>query len=130
MLASLALAIAVVSSSNQSAPNVCGYADSVHLENIPITPAPPSTDIVHAVAITTNGRLIGYVFVLNNGRPWYSDGFVGRRYPEPTREESVSAMLVLGFPLSPQMGVGGVIPLTDVSLVRFMNAGFGVHTCY
>lgn len=103
--------------------------------NMPPTASPPpSTDIVHAVAITAlvdgSKWYVGWLVFRRDGRAWYLDGPVSAPFPPRAASTGVRKALGLSKFGTDHLGEGDIFKLNEVAFANVINAGFGVTSCY
>jgi hypothetical protein len=109
----------------------CRYIDQWHGTNVPISPALPATDIVHAVSVMNGATPIGWIVGRRDGALWYFDGPVSGTPPAPA--DSRRALTALGLErLSHRdIGHGAMIPLPPgTSIARIVDANLQLFSCY
>lgn len=107
----------------------CPYIASWRGHDMPSAQSPPpSTTIVHAVAISdSDGWYVGWAIFTRAGRVWYLDGPV--RAPFPPGASSRAALRLLGLERYPHRN-SQMIPLPRADFTALINGGFQIKSCF
>jgi hypothetical protein len=135
IISSIALMTMLQTSSN-SVDAICRPGKANHLLNIPQTnPASKTTEIVHGAAVTSGGDVIvGYLYLLRNGKIWYQNGLIGNTTPlglqTATSAVSKAALGAIGA-MRVQAGRGSLLPLSMPNPERSLwLRGYSIVSCF
>ena len=126
-----ALVLATIQTVVTAPPDTCHYIDQWRGTNVPISPGIPSTDIIHAIAVSKGQIPVGWLVFRRDGMAWYFDGAI--RWQVATKAMSVAALNALGLKSDTRVnvGTGAMIPLHGrVDATRLAMHGFRLDSCF
>lgn len=106
----------------------CQAAAPMLNTNSPFGVVSDATNIKHALAVSSSGKLVAYIYVQKNLQALFQDGLINAQpVPEAPRERLFAA---IGLARSGVRSKGGIYPIASSAIVKIINAGFSLQSCY